>query len=64
MARLKGRVEKLETELNRWRSGETVKVEEQVNLLDDATTPVAAMEESTIETNSLGTIYREVVCFE
>lgn len=54
VGRLKGRVEKLELELNRWRGGETVKVEEQVNLLDDATTPVAAMEESIIETNNIG----------
>ncbi|KAJ8942198.1 hypothetical protein NQ318_021085, partial [Aromia moschata] len=50
VARLKGKVEKLEEELNRWRSGETVSAEEQVNLteLSDAATPVSAMEESTI----------------
>lgn len=51
-ARLRGKVEKLEYELNRWRNGETVKTEEQVNLADDATTPVAAMEESVVETAS------------
>ncbi|XP_034949433.1 kinesin heavy chain isoform X1 [Chelonus insularis] len=33
-ARLKGKVEKLESELSRWRQGETVKPEEQVNLLE------------------------------
>lgn len=51
VARLKGRVEKLEEELNRWRAGETVKIEEQVNLNDlgDVATPVSGMEESTIE---------------
>lgn len=32
VARLKGKLEKLELELSRWRSGETVNVEEQVNL--------------------------------
>jgi kinesin family protein 5 len=32
VARLKGKLEKLEVELSRWRSGETVNVEEQVNL--------------------------------
>lgn len=40
--RLKGKVEKLEAELARWRSGETVNLEEQVNLQDpmEASTPV------------------------
>lgn len=33
-ARLKGKVEKLEYELSRWRQGETVKPEEQVNLVE------------------------------
>ncbi|KAH0566960.1 kinesin heavy chain isoform X2 [Cotesia glomerata] len=33
-ARLKGKVEKLEVELSRWRQGETVKPEEQVNLVE------------------------------
>lgn len=32
VARMKGKLEKLELELSRWRSGETVNVEEQVNL--------------------------------
>jgi hypothetical protein len=32
VGRLKGKLEKLELELSRWRSGETVNVEEQVNL--------------------------------
>lgn len=51
VARLKGKVEKLEAELTRWRAGETVKVEEQVNLneISEAITPVSAMEESTVE---------------
>lgn len=42
-ARLKGKVEKLEAELSRWRQGETVKIEEQVSLVEapDVTTPVA-----------------------
>lgn len=34
VGRLKGKVEKLEDELARWRAGETVKIEEQVNLAD------------------------------
>lgn len=43
VARLKGKVEVLEAELNRWRAGETVKAEEQVNLNDinEAITPIA-----------------------
>lgn len=50
VARLKGKVEKLEEELKRWRNGETVKPEEQIDLNDisDANTPISAMEESTI----------------
>jgi len=40
-ARLKGKVEKLEIELARWRAGETVKAEEQINMEDlmEASTP-------------------------
>ncbi|XP_063233147.1 kinesin heavy chain isoform X1 [Bacillus rossius redtenbacheri] len=48
VARLKGKLEKLELELSRWRSGETVNLEEQVNLQGggvpqeaEAATPVA-----------------------
>ncbi|XP_001360474.3 kinesin heavy chain [Drosophila persimilis] len=39
--RLKGKVEKLEIELARWRAGETVKAEEQINMEDlmEASTP-------------------------
>ncbi|XP_032456465.1 kinesin heavy chain isoform X6 [Nasonia vitripennis] len=46
-ARLRGKVEKLESELSRWRQGETVKPEEQVSLQDgpDVTTPVAPVVE-------------------
>lgn len=33
VSRLKGKVEKLEAELQRWRSGETVNQEEQVGIL-------------------------------
>ncbi|XP_059054240.1 kinesin heavy chain isoform X2 [Achroia grisella] len=43
VARLKGKVEKLEAELARWRSGETVRPEEQVNLQEiDAVTPITS----------------------
>ncbi|XP_050304320.1 kinesin heavy chain [Anthonomus grandis grandis] len=51
VARLKGKVEVLEAELNRWRAGETVKAEEQVNLNDinEAITPSSATEESVVE---------------
>ncbi|XP_037953601.1 kinesin heavy chain [Teleopsis dalmanni] len=40
-ARLKGKVEKLELELARWRAGETVNAEEQINMDDlmEASTP-------------------------
>lgn len=40
-ARLKGKLEKLELELARWRAGETVTVDEQINLQDimEASTP-------------------------
>ncbi|XP_055919873.1 kinesin heavy chain [Eupeodes corollae] len=40
-ARLKGKVEKLELELARWRAGETVNAEEQINMEDimEASTP-------------------------
>ncbi|CAG2054473.1 unnamed protein product [Timema podura] len=42
VGRLKGKLEKLELELSRWRSGETVSSEEQVNLQEaDVVTPVA-----------------------
>lgn len=49
-------MEKLEEELNRWRNGETVTAEEQVNLNDpsDAATPVSGMEESTISEKPSG----------
>lgn len=42
VARWKGKVDKLENELSRWRQGETVKPEEQVNLVEvpDVTTPI------------------------
>ncbi|XP_012534467.1 kinesin heavy chain isoform X1 [Monomorium pharaonis] len=44
VARWKGKVDKLEAELSRWRSGETVKPEEQVSLIEgpDVTTPITA----------------------
>lgn len=47
----------MEEELTRWRSGETVKPEEQIDLNDisDANTPVSAMEESTIAEKPSGT---------
>ncbi|KAI4461197.1 centromere protein e [Holotrichia oblita] len=54
VARLKGKVEKLEEELQRWRNGETVNVEEQININDETTTPVAGMEESTTGTLAAG----------
>lgn len=44
VGRLKGKVEKLEAELARWRAGETVTADEQINLQDkdimEASTPV------------------------
>lgn len=44
VARWKGKVDKLEAELSRWRQGETVKPEEQVSLIEgpDVTTPITA----------------------
>lgn len=44
VARWKGKVDKLEAELSRWRQGETVKPEEQVSLVEgpDVTTPIIA----------------------
>lgn len=41
-AKWKAKVDKLEVELSRWRQGETVNPEEQVNLIDgpDVTTPI------------------------
>ncbi|XP_044732746.1 kinesin heavy chain isoform X1 [Chrysoperla carnea] len=45
VARLKGKVEKLEAEVNRWRSGETVNPDEQINLVEiEAVTPITATE--------------------
>lgn len=63
VARLKGKVEKLEEELQRWRNGETVNVEEQITINDDTTTPVAGMEEST--TGTLGILIKIFIlnCF-
>ncbi|CAD7090803.1 unnamed protein product [Hermetia illucens] len=45
-ARLKGKVEKLEAELARWRAGETVTVDEQINLQEimEASTPNVEIE--------------------
>lgn len=50
-ARYKGRLEKLEAELSRWRQGETVKPEEQVNLQEvaDVVTPILASVETKID---------------
>lgn len=48
---MKGKVEKLEAELSRWRQGETVKLEEQFNLVEasDVTTPINMSIEGTIQ---------------
>jgi kinesin family member 5 len=45
--RLKGKLEKLEAELARWRAGEKVDVSEQINMQDpmEASTPVVEVEE-------------------
>ncbi|KAK2575852.1 hypothetical protein KPH14_007226 [Odynerus spinipes] len=50
-ARLKGKVEKLEAELSRWRQGETVKPEEQVSLVEapEIVTPITASVEGKID---------------
>lgn len=43
ISHLYNKVEKLEAEVNRWRSGETVRPEEQVNLVEiEAVTPVTS----------------------
>ncbi|XP_015174546.1 PREDICTED: kinesin heavy chain [Polistes dominula] len=53
-ARLKGKVEKLEAELSRWRQGETVKPEEQVSLgTPDVITPIIASVEGKIDDGPL-----------
>lgn len=50
-ARLKGKLEKLELELGRWRAGETVTVDEQINIQDimEASTPNLDAAESDIQ---------------
>lgn len=49
-SKLKGKLEKLELELNRWRNGETVKEDEQVNLQDpDMTTSIAPTPEAPLK---------------
>ncbi|KYN12345.1 PREDICTED: kinesin heavy chain isoform X1 [Trachymyrmex cornetzi] len=51
VARWKGKVDKLEAELSRWRQGETVKPEEQVSLIEgpDVTTPINASIEGKLD---------------
>ncbi|XP_018345076.1 PREDICTED: kinesin heavy chain isoform X2 [Trachymyrmex septentrionalis] len=51
VARWKGKVDKLEAELSRWRQGETVKPEEQVNLVEapEITTPINASIEGKLD---------------
>jgi kinesin family protein 5 len=39
VARLRGKLERAEEELERWRKGETVSADEQVSLRDEATIP-------------------------
>jgi len=57
VARLKGKLEKLELELSRWRGGETVNPEEQVNLQElEAVTPVAPTPEVKKEGVLLGPV--------
>lgn len=51
VSRLKAKVEKLESEVSRWRQGETVKPEEQVNLQDtlETVTPITSMIETKVD---------------
>uniref|UniRef100_A0A1B0CHL4 Putative kinesin-like protein n=1 Tax=Lutzomyia longipalpis TaxID=7200 RepID=A0A1B0CHL4_LUTLO len=52
VGRLKGKVEKLEAELARWRAGETVSADEQINLQDpmEASTPNVEVTEPEVPT--------------
>lgn len=54
VARLKGKNEKLEMELQRWRAGETVKIEEQVNLTEPSEPMVASTTGEEITPTSKG----------
>uniref|UniRef100_A0A1B0C5M8 Kinesin-like protein n=1 Tax=Glossina palpalis gambiensis TaxID=67801 RepID=A0A1B0C5M8_9MUSC len=56
-ARLKGKVEKLELELSRWRAGETVNADEQVNVDDlmEASTPNLEVE-TTVNSTPAGPV--------
>lgn len=57
MARWKGKVDKLEAELSRWRQGETVKPEEQVSVEGpDVTTPITAPIEGNEDTDTNASI--------
>lgn len=57
MARWKGKVDKLEAELSRWRQGETVKPEEQVSVEGpDVTTPITAPIEGNKDTDTNASI--------
>ncbi|EFN77765.1 Kinesin heavy chain [Harpegnathos saltator] len=53
-AKWKAKVDKLEAELSRWRQGETVNPEEQVNLVEgpDVTTPINVSIEGKLDDNS------------
>lgn len=52
-ARLKGKLEKLEQELARWRAGETVTVEEQINIQDIMEASTSNLETVEPETQKL-----------